>query len=121
MMREYPSNLKEAVFGRRSMTSHGRGAYGKMVIFGIFKQDNQVYTGTVPNYSKPTLQGIIRSRVDPRPLLIPIGSVAKIVFLRKYIPGGGYQLGIYPVDFAFSHGHGGMIGHTLFNNTGCIL
>ena len=44
----------------------GRGAYGKTVVFGIFERQGHVYTEIVPDCSKPTLQGIIRGRVDPR-------------------------------------------------------
>ena len=52
------------VRGRR-----GRGAYGKTVVFGIFERQGHVYTEIVPDCSKPTLQGIIRGRVDPRTVI----------------------------------------------------
>ncbi len=42
----------------------GRGAYGKTAVFGIFERQGQVYTEIVSDCSKPTLQGIIRGRVD---------------------------------------------------------
>jgi len=42
----------------------GRGAYGKTVVFGVFERDGQVYTEIVSDCSKPTLQGIIRGKVD---------------------------------------------------------
>ena len=47
----------------------GRGAYGKTVVFGIFERQGHVYTEIAPDCSKPTLQGIIRGRVDPRTVI----------------------------------------------------
>ena len=51
---------------RLTRASSGRGAYGKTIVFGIFERQGRVYTEIVPDGSKPTLQGIIRGRVDPR-------------------------------------------------------
>jgi len=57
--------VDESFFGaRRVKGKRGRGAYGKTVVFGIFERDGQVYTEIVSDCSKPTLQGIIRGRVD---------------------------------------------------------
>ena len=52
-----------------SRAGGGRGAYGKTVVFGIFERQGHVYTEIVPDCSKPTLQGIIRGRVDPRTVI----------------------------------------------------
>ena len=58
--------VDESFFGaRRVKGKRGRGAYGKTIVFGIFERDGQVYTEIVSDCSKPTLQGIIRGRVDP--------------------------------------------------------
>ncbi len=35
----------------------------------LFKRQGRVYTEIVPDCSKPTLQGIIRGRVDPRTVI----------------------------------------------------
>ena len=57
--------VDESFFGaRRVKGRRGRGAYGKTVVFGIFERQGHVYTEIVPDCSKPTLQGIIRGRVD---------------------------------------------------------
>jgi transposase-like protein len=57
--------VDESFFGaRRVKGKRGRGAYGKTVVFGIFERNGQVYTEIVSNCSKPTLQGIIRGKVD---------------------------------------------------------
>lgn len=57
--------VDESFFGaRRVKGKRGRGAYGKTVVFGVFERDGQVYTEIVSDCSKPTLQGIIRGRVN---------------------------------------------------------
>lgn len=58
--------VDESFFGaRRVKGKRGRGASGKTVVFGIFERQGQVYTEVVSDCSKPTLQGIIRGKVDP--------------------------------------------------------
>ena len=58
--------VDESFFGaRRVKGKRGRGAYGKTVVFGIFERQGQVYSEIVSDCSKPTLQGIIRGKVDP--------------------------------------------------------
>jgi transposase len=39
-------------------------SYFGTIVFGIFKRNGSVYTEIVPNCAKPTLQGVIRGRVD---------------------------------------------------------
>ena len=57
--------VDESWFGtRRVKGKRGRGAYGKTIVFGIFKRQGRVYTEIVPDCSKNTLQGVIRGRVD---------------------------------------------------------
>ena len=56
--------VDESFFGARRVKSR-RGACGKTVVFGIFERQGQVCTEIVPDGSRPTLQGIIRGRVDP--------------------------------------------------------
>ena len=57
--------VDESWFGaRRVKGKRGRGAYGKTIVFGIFKRAGKVYTEIVPDCSKKTLQGIIRGRVE---------------------------------------------------------
>jgi len=57
--------VDESFFGaRRVKGKRGRGAYGMTVVFGIFERDGQVYTEIVEDCSKPTLQGMIRGKVD---------------------------------------------------------
>jgi transposase-like protein len=56
--------VDESYFGaRRVKGKRGRGAYGKTIVFGIFKRNGHVYTEIVPDCSKATLQAVIRGRV----------------------------------------------------------
>ncbi len=57
--------VDESYFGaRRVKGKRGRGAYGKTIVFGIFKRNGHVYTEIVPDCSKATLQEVIRGRVS---------------------------------------------------------
>lgn len=56
--------VDESYFGaKRIKGKHGRGAYGKTIVFGLYKRGENVYTEIVPNCSKAVLQGIIRGKV----------------------------------------------------------
>ena len=57
--------VDESFFGSRYRKGkRGRGAYGKTIVFGIFKRNGKVYTEIVPDCSRATLQAIIRGRVQ---------------------------------------------------------
>ena len=57
--------VDESFFGaRRIKGKRGRGAFGKTIVFGIFKRNGKVYTEIVPNCRRSTLQGVIRGRVN---------------------------------------------------------
>jgi transposase-like protein len=56
--------VDESFFGaRRIKGKRGRGAYGKTIVFGVFKCNGKVYTEIVSDCSKATLQDIIRGKV----------------------------------------------------------
>lgn len=56
--------VDESFFGaRRVKDKRGRGAGGKVPVFGIFERQGMVYTEIVPDCSKSTLQSIIRGKV----------------------------------------------------------
>ncbi len=56
--------VDESFFGaRRIKGKRGRGAFGKTIVFGIFKRSGKVYTEIVPDCSAKTLQSIIRGKV----------------------------------------------------------
>ncbi len=57
--------LDESYFGaKRVRGKRGRGAYGKTIVFGVYKRNGQVYTEIVPNCSRKTLYAIIKGKVD---------------------------------------------------------
>jgi transposase len=56
--------VDESYFGaRRVRGKRGRGASGKTIVFGIFKRNGSIYTATVPDCRKRTLQKVIRGHV----------------------------------------------------------
>jgi transposase len=66
--------VDESFFGaRRIKGKRGRGAYGKTIVFGIFKRNGKVYTEIVTNCSKATLQAIIRGKVEPESIIYSDG------------------------------------------------
>ena len=57
--------VDECFFGaRRQKGKRGRGAYGKTIVFGLYKRNDKVYTEIVPNCSRATLQAIIKGKVE---------------------------------------------------------
>ena len=57
--------VDESYFGaRRQKGKRGRGAYGKTIVFGLYKRNDKVYTEIVPNCSRATLQAIIKGKVE---------------------------------------------------------
>ena len=56
--------VDESYFGaRRTRGKRGRGSYGKTPAFGILQRNAKVYTEIAPDYSRATLQTIIRGKV----------------------------------------------------------
>jgi len=57
--------VDESFFGaRRIKGKRGRGAFGKTIVFGIFKRNGSVFTEIVPDCRRATLQAVIRGRVN---------------------------------------------------------
>lgn len=56
--------VDESYFGGRRSGKRGRGAAGKVIVFGLFKRNGKVYTEIVPDVKARTLQRIIRGRVS---------------------------------------------------------
>ena len=66
--------VDESYFGaRRIKGKRGRGAYGKTIVFGVFKRNGKVYTEIVPDCSKATLQAVIRGKVSPESVIYSDG------------------------------------------------
>ncbi len=57
--------VDESYFGGVRKGKRGRGAAGRVPVFGILKRGGRVYTVMIPNVRKDTLLPIIRQRVMP--------------------------------------------------------
>ena len=57
--------LDESYFGGVRKGKRGRGAAGKVAVFGILKRDGKVYTQIVLDAKTDTLMPIIRNRIKP--------------------------------------------------------
>lgn len=57
--------VDESYFGGVRKGKRGRGAAGKVVVFGLLKRAGKVYTTIIPDTRSQTLAGIIRKRVRP--------------------------------------------------------
>ena len=55
--------IDESYFGGRRKGKRGRGAAGKVAVFGILKRGGRVYTTMLPNVSRTTLVPIINTKV----------------------------------------------------------
>ena len=57
--------LDESCFGGRRKGRPGRGAAGKVVVFGILKRNGLVYTVVVDNAKSDTLMPVIKQKIMP--------------------------------------------------------
>jgi transposase len=57
--------LDESYFGGHRKGNRGRGAGGKIPVFGILKRKGKVYTKVIPDASSKTLIPIINLRIKP--------------------------------------------------------
>lgn len=57
--------VDESYFGGTRKGKRGRGAGGKVPVFGLLKRNGKVYTVIIPNAKSDTLLPIIREKVKP--------------------------------------------------------
>ena len=57
--------VDESYFGGRRKGKRGRGAAGKIPVFGILKRGGKVYTKIIPDAASATLMPIIQRKVVP--------------------------------------------------------
>ena len=57
--------VDESYFGGRRKGQRGRGAAGKIPVFGLLKRGGKVYTKVIPDASGSTLTPIIERKVIP--------------------------------------------------------
>ena len=57
--------VDESYFGGTRKGKRGRGAAGKVPVFGILKRGGKVYTQIIPDAASKTLMPIIRDKIQP--------------------------------------------------------
>ena len=57
--------VDESYFGGKRKGKRGRGAAGKIPVFGLLKRGGQVYARVIPDVKGPTLAPIIERKVTP--------------------------------------------------------
>ncbi len=55
----------ESYFGGKRKGNRGRGAKGKVAVFGLLKRGGKVYTAIIPNAKTETLLPIIEEKISP--------------------------------------------------------
>lgn len=65
--------VDESYFGGRRKGKVGRGAAGKVPVFGILRRNGKVYTRIVRDVSRATLRKIIRTKVVPASVIYSDG------------------------------------------------
>ena len=63
--------VDESYFGGRRKGRRGRGAGGKIPVFGLLKRGGKVYTKIIPNASSATLMPIMERKIEPDTSSIP--------------------------------------------------
>lgn len=61
--------VDESYFGGKRKGKRGRGAAGKVPVFGILRRNGKVYTRIVQDVSRKTLRTIIRTKVIPHSVI----------------------------------------------------
>jgi transposase len=61
--------LDESYFGGRRKDKRGRGAAGKVAVFGLLKRGGRVYTKVVPDTKAATLMPVIAAKIVPDSLV----------------------------------------------------
>ena len=61
--------VDESYFGGHRKGKRGRGAAGKIPVFGLLKRSGRVYTRIVNDVSRKTLQKIIRTKIIPESII----------------------------------------------------
>ncbi len=53
---------------------------GKIIVFGVLKQQGNVFSEIIPDWAKATLQAVIRGRLDLARLFIPMAGAATMAW-----------------------------------------
>ena len=75
--------VDESYFGGRRKGKRGRGATGKVPVFGILKRGGKVYTKIIPDASSTTLIPIIQGKVPP--IVVYILITGEVIMCWMYL------------------------------------
>ena len=77
----------ESYFGGCRKGKRGRGAAGKVVVFGLLKRNGKVYTVTVANTQSATLLPIIREKLRPDSVVYTVcHSAYNVLDVSEFMP-----------------------------------
>ena len=68
--------VDESYFGGHRKGKRGRGAAGKVIVFGLLKRGGKVYTVAVANVRRKTLLPVIRLKIKPDSVVYTDGHTA---------------------------------------------
>lgn len=68
--------VDESYFGGIRKGKRGRGAAGKVIVFGLLKRNGKVYTVSVSNVKRKTLLPIIQQKIKPDSVVYTDGHTA---------------------------------------------
>ncbi|MCK5554801.1 MAG: IS1595 family transposase [Alphaproteobacteria bacterium] len=68
--------VDESYFGGHRKGKRGRGAAGKVIVFGLLKRGGKVYTVSVSNVQRKTLLPLIRRKIRPDSIVYTDGHTA---------------------------------------------
>ena len=87
--------VDESYFGGRRKGRRGRGAGGKIPVFGLLKRGGKVYTKIIPNASSATLMPIRERESRPTASSIPTVGRATTCSTCQHLNSSGSIIGSY--------------------------
>ena len=67
----------ENYFGGGRKGKRGRGAAGKIVVFGLLKRSSKVYTAIIPDARTETLMPIIEEQIEPDSIVLSLIHISE--------------------------------------------
>ena len=92
--------IDESYFGGRRKGKRGRGAGGKVPVFGILKRGGRVYTKMLPNVARATVVPIINAKITLDSVVYTDGYFAYISMSRASAIAGSTTSASLPIAAA---------------------
>ena len=80
-----PLKVDESYFGGRRKGKRGRGAAGKVPVFGILQREGKVYTKVIPDAKTQTILPIIREKVVPDSIVYTDYNHFKMILFNSHM------------------------------------